>query len=161
TGLIVLRTLLAALTFGLIACIDVPALWAVLPIVLFAAQTAISGLMDRPLLFTYVLLATFLLILTRVLDATQPGPESTRLVRRATGLLVILELLWVNLHGAAALIGVGVAGAALMQIAWDRWLQKPPSDEKRVRRPDEKTRAVRREKHSSSERLGDEHKLQT
>jgi hypothetical protein len=121
TALIVLRTALVAMTFFLLALITRPALWIALPIALLGAARVLPSLTDRPHLFTYVLLATFLLMATRILDA---GGKPTR---RDTIALVVLEVLWVNLHGGAALLGLAVWGALLLQVAWDARASRPAS----------------------------------
>jgi hypothetical protein len=113
TALIVLRTALVALTFYLLAAINRPAVWISLPVSLLGAARVLPSLTDRPHLFTYVLLATFLLMATRILDA---GGKPTR---REMISLIVLEILWVNLHGGAALLGIAVWGALLLQVAWD------------------------------------------
>ncbi len=113
TALILLRTALVALTFFLLSMINRTAVWIALPIALCAAAQALPSLTDRPHLFTYALFATFLLYATRILDA----PD--RPVRRDAIVLIVLEIFWVNLHGGAALLGVVVWGAVLLQMAWD------------------------------------------
>jgi hypothetical protein len=112
TALIALRTALVALTFFLLSMINRPALWIALPVALLGAVRVLPSLTDRPHLFTYALLAAFLLIATRILDAG-------RAVRHDVIVLVLLEVLWVNLHGGAALLGVVIWGAVVLQIAWD------------------------------------------
>jgi tetratricopeptide (TPR) repeat protein len=113
TALIALRTTLVALTFFLLALINRPALWIALPIALLGAARVLPSLTERPHLFTYALLAAFLLMATRILDA---GGRPTR---RDAIVFLVLEVLWVNLHGGAALVGVAVWGALLLQVAWD------------------------------------------
>jgi hypothetical protein len=125
TALILLRTLLVALTFFLLARINLPSLWLALPVGLLAAESARTGFTDRPLMFTYVLFAAFILIATRMLDADDresrdpTAPGSSADLRRWIGALLVLEVLWVNLHGAAALLGVLVFGALVLQRLWD------------------------------------------
>jgi hypothetical protein len=113
TALIALRTALVALTFLLLSLINRPSLWIALPIALFGAAQVLPSLTDRPHLFTYALLAAFLLLATRILDA------GGRPARRDAIVLIVLEVLWVNLHGGAALLGVVVWGAFILQVAWD------------------------------------------
>jgi hypothetical protein len=121
TALIVFRTALVALTFFLLAVINRPALWIALPVALLGAARELPQLTERPHLFDYVLLAGFLLVATRILDA---GGRPTR---RAAIVLLVLEVLWVNLHGGAALLGVAVFGTVLLQVAWDaRSLRSKP-----------------------------------
>src|SRR5262245_25397021 len=121
TALIALRTALVALTFLLLSVINRSALWIALPVALLGAARVLPSLTDRPHLFTYALLAAFLLLATRMLDA----PHRAR--RGDVILLVVLEVLWVNLHGGAALVGVVVWGALLLQVIWDARFQGPPS----------------------------------
>jgi hypothetical protein len=121
TALIALRTALVALTFFLLALINRPALWIALPVALLGAVRVLPSLTERPHLFTYALLATFLLVATRILDAPH------RPARRDAILLIVLEVLWVNLHGGAALLGVVVWGALLVQLVWDARVSTEPS----------------------------------
>jgi hypothetical protein len=113
TALIVLRTALVALTFFLLSLINRPALWIALPVALLGAARVLPSLTERPHLFTYALVAAFLLLATRILDA------GGRPARRDVIVLLVLELLWVNLHGGAALLGVAVWGALLLQMVLD------------------------------------------
>src|SRR5262245_16697334 len=123
TALIALRTALVALTFLLLSVINRQALWIALPVALFGAARVLPSLTDRPHLFTYALLAAFLLVATQVLDDGGPdavgGPKGPPYVRRLGILLVVLEVLWVNLHGGAALLGIVVWGAVLLQVGWE------------------------------------------
>ena len=119
TALIVFRTTLVALTFGLLSLINRPALWIALPVALFGAARVLPSLTDRPHLFTYALLAAFLLLATRILDRDDGGPEGPPYVRRVGIVLVVLEVLWVNLHGGASLLGIVVWSALVLQFVWD------------------------------------------
>lgn len=121
TALIVLRTALVALTFFLLSVINRSALWIALPVAALGAARVLPSLTDRPHLFTYALFAAFLLVATRMLDAGG-RPE-----RRDAIVLFVLEVLWVNLHGGAALLGVAVSGALLLQVAWDARFRKSES----------------------------------
>jgi hypothetical protein len=113
TALIVFRTAFVGLTFFLLALINRSALWIALPVALLGAARELPHLTERPHLFGYALLAGFLLVGTRILDA---GGRPTR---RAAIVLLVLEVLWVNLYGGAALLGVAVFGAVLLQVGWD------------------------------------------
>lgn len=161
TALIVFRTALVGLTFWLIAAVSVrgalpprlarptpslgastprseragsltwlardnrSALWIALPVALLGAARVLPSLSDRPHLFTYALLATFVLVATRILDAPPYG-------RRLAILLVVLEVLWVNLHAGAALVGVAVWIALLLQVAWDARFSAMPAGGRRA-----------------------------
>jgi hypothetical protein len=123
TGLILLRMALASLTFVLVAWIGGGSLWLALPVALFGAETAVHGFMDRPHLFTLALVAAFLVAATRVLDAqaNHGASSAPRTVRRVVVAIIVGEIAWVNLHGGAALAGLGVYGALCVQAAWHTW----------------------------------------
>lgn len=106
-GIILLRAALVSLTFLLLLMIDPPNIWPNAVCAVFAANAARPGYVDRPQLFTYAILAGFLFLVMRLLE----GGERRRLFPA----LVALELLWVNFHGAASLLGLAIAGAAACQ----------------------------------------------
>jgi len=71
-----------------------PLVWIILALAFLAMR---DGLRERPQIFTYLLTAVYVFILDR-------GKEKTFV------LLPFLQVLWVNIHGPAALIGVGLLG---------------------------------------------------
>ncbi len=127
TALILLRTVLALLAVSLPLLIRPSRTLFVVPL---AAWVLVSGralLMDRPQLFTFVLMGGFLLIcLSYLLSDAAGSPRSrwglTRLQTVLLCLFVALQFLWVNMHGAVSVFGLAIAGALCV----DRWWNRRP-----------------------------------
>ncbi len=109
TGVILLRSTLVATSILLVLCIGKQNLWIYVPLGMFAALTIRSGAMDRPHLWTWVMVAAFLFVSARVL-------RIGKMHRKDVAILVVLQILWVNLHGAAALLGVVIGSALALQL---------------------------------------------
>lgn len=103
TGIIWLRIAAVAAVALLLLSIDRRRVWINAPIAATAIAIALPGFVDRPQLFSYVLFATFLAIVLRLLDLPA-GDQRTR--RRFLLVLFIFHVLWVNMHGAAAVMGL-------------------------------------------------------
>lgn len=112
TGVILLRTALVAITFLLLLSIDRDRVWITAPLAILGAALALPGFVDRPQLFTYVLFTAMFVMALRSLDLPA-GQERTR--RRILLGMALLEVLWVNLHGGAAILGVVITGALVLQ----------------------------------------------
>lgn len=104
TGVILLRSMLVAAALVLVLLIVRKDLWIALPLAMLASLVIKGGAMDRPHLWTWVMVAAFLFLSARVL-------ERGRLRWRDVAAFIILQILWVNLHGGAALLGVAITGA--------------------------------------------------
>ncbi|MBI3618414.1 hypothetical protein HY213_00070 [Candidatus Peregrinibacteria bacterium] len=138
-GIVVLRIASMLLCFGILLAIDRRSIW---PNVLLAMAAAIAteqGFLERPQLFTNILFALSLLLCFRLLDSgkrkeasvmvsssnhrqkthCQPFDEFRVTIlssRRAIILVLIaIEILWINLHGAAALLLLIPLGAIGLQ----------------------------------------------
>ena len=110
-GIIVFRTLMMAFTLLVLLWIDRRALWPNGLLAILAANSLKRGFIERPQLFTYAIFAMYLWLACRYLE--EPPEHGRR--RRILWAFVVLEALWVNLHGAASLMGLGVVGALLIQ----------------------------------------------
>src|SRR5204863_513627 len=75
---------------------------------------AVERFTVRPEAATFLLLATYLLVL-----------ERATLGLRALAALVVLQVVWANLH-ALSVLGLVVLGAELASVAAARWLPLPP-----------------------------------
>lgn len=115
TGVIVFRTLMVLAT---VAVLLRPAGWRRLPTALpFAVLAVAAGLpafLERPQLFTFLCLAVTLRL--AVAWRASDGQRTRHLLLAAW---VALTVAWVNLHGAAALLSVGVWGAMALSWWWD------------------------------------------
>lgn len=119
TGVILFRSLMAALTgtFILLAGKGRRAWWLTSFVAAYAVILLQPGLMDRPQLFTFVIFAAMLALAYRELG--DPRASAARMSWR-TWAMVALQVAWVNAHGAAALVGIGVFGAMAIQSWADR-----------------------------------------
>lgn len=121
-GIILFRTGMIVLTFALLLAIDPARLWPNGLVAIWAAILAQPGYVERPQLFTYAIFAAFLLLAYRYLEdpeAIEADPGSRR---RLLATFLILQILWVNFHGGACILGLMVAGALLCE----RFYQKAP-----------------------------------
>ncbi|MDD5751857.1 MAG: hypothetical protein PHS73_05060, partial [Candidatus Peribacteraceae bacterium] len=123
TGVIVLRTLLAALSFGALLFIAPrKTVWPLAFLVFWAAHFSRPSLIERPQLFTFLCFGLFLLIALRSLRSGAHADQHYRaLPAHAIGILFLLQLCWVNLHGAAAIMGIVVVSALLLQAFVHQW----------------------------------------
>lgn len=112
-GIAILRWLCGLLMFGSVLAIDPRRLWPNTLLAIAGAIVVRQGLIERPQLFSNVLFAAVLFFALRLLDAEQ------RERWKILALLCALQVLWVNLHGAAALLSLPILGAVGMQLLWD------------------------------------------
>jgi hypothetical protein len=117
TGQILLRGLLVAAAFTLLLLIDRKSIWPNIAVVLWAAYTNRPSFMDRPQLFTFALFACVLWAAFWYLEKSRLSDELKWPVWRwqLVAGLTIVQILWVNLHGAAAVYGVVVLAAQFGQ----------------------------------------------
>lgn len=111
-GIALLRWAAAASAFAALLSLDPRRLW---PNVLLAAGAGLvirQGLIERPQLFSNVLFAATLALCLRLLEL-----EERRAQIRVCVTLVAIEVLWVNLHGGAALLAFIPLSAVFLQIA--------------------------------------------
>lgn len=76
-------------------------------IAIMAANAVQPFMIERPQLFTFLFFSSFILLIFRALDGT--------FEKKTAIALVLLQILWVNFHGAACLLGVGLLGALFCQ----------------------------------------------
>ncbi len=119
TAIIVWRTLSMLVCFLILLAIDRKNFWINSILAVFAANIAQLGFVERPQLFTYIIFCLFLLYLIRAL---RDG-----LSWKTIGILTGLQIIWVNVHGAACFLGIILAGAFLLQHLWD-WYRSSNSD---------------------------------
>src|SRR5439155_246019 len=96
--------------------------WGAAALVVLAAQAAVERFTVRPEAATFLLLATYLLVLDRA-----------SLGLRALVALVVLQAVWANLH-ALSVLGLVVLGAELVSAAAARWLPLPAGGRSASRR---------------------------
>jgi hypothetical protein len=110
-GIILLRTLMMAACLLLVLGLDGRRLVVNSLLAILAANAMQPAFIERPQLFTFVCFAAFLRLVFPVLE--------TSLTRAKALVLVGLQVLWVNAHGAASLMGIVVVGAAWSQRLWE------------------------------------------
>ncbi len=110
TGIILFRALIACVSMALLLALGRRKNIAFLVLGVWAIVMTKGSFLERPQLFTFVLFAAFLFLAFRFLDAT-----SNRLRQKICAAFVVLELLWVNMHGGAALLGCAVVSFLLLQ----------------------------------------------
>ncbi len=111
-GIIIFRTFTMLFIFGLVLWIDKKRAWLTSLLVILAANAAQPAFIERPQLFTFMIFAWFLYLAFRVLEKG--------LTKKLALWLIGLEILWVNLHGAAALLGIGIVACLALQAAYNQ-----------------------------------------
>lgn len=122
-AVVFLRSVLVAATFSILLLIGGRLAWIGLPLAFLVLTPSIGAFVDRPQLFTFVLFAGSLLAAARFLSASRPCQPSEALAKEGTGALAIfplLQILWVNVHGGAAVLNVIVVFALFIQSLWER-----------------------------------------
>jgi len=115
-GVIALRTLLLMCTLTFLLLIDRRHIWPNAILLMFAAVIFRGYLLDRPQLFTYLMFSAAIFTTLKLLDIPNESPKiSSKFVFKWLGILILIQLLWVNLHGAAAILTIGLLGAVLLQ----------------------------------------------
>ncbi len=112
-GIILFRGVIASLCVGLLLLLTKQKRLAYLALAVWAIVITKGSYLERPQLFTFVLFAAFLLLAFRFLDA-----EARSMQKKICAAFIGLELLWVNMHGGAALLGCGIVTFLLMQTLW-------------------------------------------
>ncbi len=115
-GIIVFRALAMLAVFGLLLCIDTKRAWIYSILAIVGANAVQGSFMERPQLFTFMLFAAFLYLAFLVLEKG--------ISKKISLLFVALAILWVNMHGAASLLGIGVVGLLALQYGYDMWIAK-------------------------------------
>lgn len=116
-GIIFLRLFLIAATLGVLLAIDARRLWVNAALVIIASVAAMPGYMDRPQLWTFLFLAADLALAFSALRV----PLGARVPSLVLVAFVGIEVLWVNVHGAAAIVGLLIFGAFVLQWWWNAW----------------------------------------
>lgn len=111
-GIIVFRTLVMLGIFGLFLFVDRKRAWIYSILGILGANAVQGAFMERPQLFTYMFFAAFLYLAFLVLEKG--------LSKNIALSFVVLEILWVNMHGAASLLGFGVVGLLALQYWYDK-----------------------------------------
>ncbi|MCF7845052.1 MAG: hypothetical protein K9M03_04475 [Kiritimatiellales bacterium] len=119
-GVIMLRTLIVISTFGVLLIIDTKRIWPNFFPILLGAIVMRGAIFDRPLIFTFLMLACALYVTFKLLEV----PESSQKIRtkyliKWIVILMFIHVLWINLHGGAALLSFGLLGAVLLQKYFD------------------------------------------
>jgi hypothetical protein len=105
-GIIVLRTVLVAAALLPVVAFAKRRAWLTAPLAMFAVLALRPAILDRPQLFTFV---AFSAIISLSLLWAAERVSSRAFVMTAA----VVQVLWVNLHGAAALMSLLVVGAML------------------------------------------------
>lgn len=118
-GMIALRTAMMAATFSALLAIDPRRIWPNAALAVAGAGAALGTFLERPQLFTFLITALQLLLATRYLSTDDETRHGKRGWLPLAGMLG-LQVLWVNLHGGAALVGLVIIGALAFQRLADR-----------------------------------------
>lgn len=112
TGVILFRTLIVLTIAALLLSRNIRDIWFSAPLTILAVALALPGFVDRPQLFTFALFTGFFVLALRYLNLAD---DDTRSSRKILIVLLVMEILWVNLHGGAALMGLIIFAALFFQ----------------------------------------------
>lgn len=123
TGIILFRGVIASLSVGLLLLIAPRRIFPNILLAVWGVVIAKGSFLERPQLFTFVIVAAFLLLSFRWLDART-------LKQRAwmSAAFLALQLLWVNMHGGAAVVGCAMVAFLLLQGAVTWWRSRQPEE---------------------------------
>ncbi|MEK7219003.1 MAG: tetratricopeptide repeat protein [Patescibacteria group bacterium] len=124
-GIILLRGIVASACLGLLLLLGRRFSVSNVLLGVWAVVITKGSFLERPQLFTFLLFALFLLLAFRFLDAPS---RRTRL--RICIAFIVAELLWVNMHGGAALLGCALVSFLLLQEGF-RWWKERSDDHRR------------------------------
>ncbi len=114
TGIILFRGVVACGAVGITLALSTRLRYAYLLLAVWAVVITKGSFLERPQLFTFLFFSSFLFLAFRYLDAA-----SWRKRYAICGAWIILELLWVNMHGGAALLGGAIVTCVLLQECWN------------------------------------------
>lgn len=110
TGMIIFRAIIACSATGLLLLLGKKNLFFNVLLAVWAVVITKGSYLERPQLFTFVFFAAFILLAFRFLDST----ELRSRIRLCIS-FIVLELLWVNMHGGAALLGGAIVTWVTLQ----------------------------------------------
>ncbi len=110
TGTILFRGVIACTSVGLLLMLARQWRIAYAALAVWAVVIMKGSFLERPQLFTFVFFCAFVLLAFRFLDAVAP-----RIRMRICAAFVVLEVLWVNMHGGAALLGCAIVTFLVLQ----------------------------------------------
>lgn len=110
TGIILFRGVIACTCMALLLQLSQRFRYLYLALAVWAVVITKGSFLERPQLFTFVIFAACILLAFRFLDAL----TLRRRLAIAAG-FVALQILWVNMHGGAALLGCAVLAFLLIQ----------------------------------------------
>ena len=123
TSVILFRMFIAVIVAGVLLTIDRKNVAVNALLVALTIPLALPAFRERPQLFTLLLFAVFLVMLMRCMDRQWVLPGMTRDYWMLFFLL-FLQILWVNTHGAAALLGLALFGFFVIQEAFEGFLNE-------------------------------------
>jgi hypothetical protein len=125
TAVILLRTLLVTVTALFVLAMDWRRIWPNVLMVAPAVTLSLGTLRDRPQLSTFALFAAWMFLLIWLLDG-----GGGRVPWKQSAILLILGILWINLHGAAVAVGWALTAFAFCETLV-RSIRTPSSEYRR------------------------------
>ena len=116
TGIILFRGVIASLSVWLLLLLAPRRLFPNVLLAVWAVVIAKGSFLERPQLFTFVIFCAFLLLAFRWLDA-----DTAKRRRWICVAFIFSELLWVNVHGGAALVGCAIVMFLLLRTVFFWW----------------------------------------
>ena len=125
TAIILFRTCMMLLALGILLCLNRRSIWLMMPIAILAANAIRPAFIERPQLFTFVIFSACLYLTMRVLDLDAVGGFTKHLRVRYVAAFAVLQVLWVNMHGGAAMLGLLFPGVLFADAAV-QWVRATP-----------------------------------
>lgn len=123
-GVILFRMFIAAMVALVLLLIDRRSIGMNALLIALAIPLALPGFRERPQLFTLLFFTVFLVMLMRWMDRGPPRREGIFLLYGEGVLLLCMQILWVNTHGAAALLGLVLFLCFVVQEAVEGFLHE-------------------------------------
>lgn len=124
-AVILFRTAAMMATLAFILLIDTRRLWLFVPLAVLAANAMRPSFIERPQLFTFIIFSAGLLLTFRILETLATRSPRRREWIRSLLIFVLLQILWVNTHGGAALVGLIFPGILFLDRLWERYRTAP------------------------------------
>lgn len=127
TGMILFRGIVACAALGMLLSLCTRYWLFCTSLAVWAAVITKGSYLERPQLFTFLFFAAFIVLAFRFLDSTE-----FRSRIRICITFVLLEFLWVNMHGGAALLGGAVVTFLLLQSLFSVWRKEDVTENMRA-----------------------------
>lgn len=123
TGIILFRTFTMFVVLTLPLLLWRRGIWLLMPLAILAANSMRPAFIERPQLFTFMIFSLCLTLTLWILERGGMGMLLKQHRLRLISVFAVVHILWVNLHGGAAFIGLLFPGVLFLEAVWE-WIGK-------------------------------------